>query len=310
MTDWQIHNAQEELRRRQKRGGNVSPIGRLADGMMPGKDWLDFDPEADEMEDQEARQFNIIGLDEFDYEHLNLTPDLAIQLERGIDTARAWLADCERVKGLSFVITGGTGTGKTTIAENLRRVYDLFDVVGGDEADQEYIAKIEGLVARGEMTPEYAAELTSGIIQEVIRVPGGILIEAGELIKIIAEPISMRTKFDQYQVICVDDVGTEVIDYTNERTFGVNRQKLYGRFLNYCYRRDKHLIITSEVPLLMGSGDDLAFNSEFVDIFGSKAFSRLQAKSRGYMVELSGLPDYREVQALRALKAARGAHNG
>jgi hypothetical protein len=67
------------------------------------------------------------------------------------------------------------------------------------------------------------------------------------------------------------------------------RHNRYGRFFEYCSRANKHVIITSNVPLLAG-GD---VNPQFIDIFGSKGWSRLLQMAGGYMVDLSGLPDYR-----------------
>lgn len=287
---WEMRNAQRQLNsNRPGNGRSVKTIGEVAGMYRPGYGPIDNDPPP------APRTYRLTPLDEFRFDHLR-TSEQRGKLQYALDQARNWIEACDRSRGLSFVLCGPVGTGKTTIAENLMLPFkQSCRVSNGDDVG--YRALIEAAMSklktndprRGELQKLLERPSADDAPAETQAILDGILVEATDLMRIVGDEAPLSHSFGRYRVIVVDDAGTEEIDYSNERTEETKRQRRYGRFLDYCYRNHKHVIITSMEPML--AGDQL--NEKFVNIFGRKAFSRLYQMSRDFMVDLSGLPDYR-----------------
>lgn len=264
--NWQLKNAQGALKKARAANGPKA-IGDILPGVRPGQVW-DEEPAPP----APVRTYQVTPLADFRLDHL--AGAQRARLQHTLDKARAWLDAYPSQPGLSFVLAGPVGVGKTTIAENLMQAFR--EAVVPVDADGRNDLGIEPTV-----------------------VLNGRLLEATRLIGLLGDNTPLDGAFGRAQVVVIDDAGEEDIPFTSERehanhtSFRRVRQKRYGRFLDYCYRHGKHVLVTSMIPLLIDQGGQKAINPEFVDIFGQKAFSRLYQMARGYMCDLSGLPDYR-----------------
>lgn len=290
--DWQLHNAQQDLQQRQRPNG-MRAIGQIkyAPGTVPDHK-LDGDTP--------SRTFRLTPLEAFQYDHLQ-TPEQREKLHRAVQKARGWLNCYQQQPGLSMVLCGPVGVGKTTIAENLMQVFRTETMVSQADEDVTYRALLEGAIASlpegdprlvqiqamiGQPAPDDAERVAVSVLN-------GRLLDATELMRLVGDQQPLGLVLGRERVIVVDDAGTEDFStptYTpSEESVRPVRHNRYGRFFEYCSRAGKHVIVTSMTPLLAGE----EVNPAFIDIFGSKGFSRLLQMAGGYMVDLSGLPDYR-----------------
>jgi hypothetical protein len=111
--------------------------------------------------------------------------------------------------------------------------------------------------------------------------------------KILSDDLPISHHFERYKIIVIDDVGTEEIAYASERNESTKRQRRYGRFFDYCYKAKKHVVLTSNVPLVTKTLNGYEIDSAFMEILGEKALDRLYQMGKGYMCDLTGLPSYR-----------------
>lgn len=287
-----LRNAQDDLIRRRPNGhGRTTPIAAMIPEAIKATPAVpETTPPAP------TRVYQVKPLDAFTYDHLP-NPEHKARLRLSLDKARAWLAAAPSQSGLSFVLTGSVGTGKTTIAENLMEPFKRTVGIVPEPADMAYLDGLrrswaaatdpDRRVWLAQEISEYERMLTPRLLS------GGVLLEATALMRLVADQSPLSYALDRYDVIVVDDVGREdfsTATYTPsvEDTRPV-RQNRYGRFLDYCYRAHKHVIITSNTPLNDGGG----VNAAFVDIFGDRGFDRLYQMAKGYMVDMTGLPSYR-----------------
>ncbi|MCB8944544.1 MAG: hypothetical protein H6658_12410 [Ardenticatenaceae bacterium] len=217
--------------------------------------------ETPQVREQPIRGFQAISLDQFRFDHLT-TEEQVDRLRNALEKARDWNTACRQQPGLSFCITGGVGTGKTTIAYNLMQPFTE------------------------QVFPEGLPDVQSEYLK-------GRLFEATELMKILDDDLPISHHFKHYEIIVVDDVGTEEIPFATERNETTKRQNRYGRFFDYCYKTKKHLVVTSNVPLITQTSNGYEIDSAFMEILGEKALDRLYQMGKGYMCDLTGLPSYR-----------------
>lgn len=289
MTNWDMTNAQKTLTTRRPETA-VRPIARLAETYRPGAVW---EPDPDPL--PPVRSYRVTPLEDFRYGHLN--QEQAVRLRHAVGKAQHWLDSYQAQPGLGFVIAGPVGVGKTTIAENLMQTFRRRCVVAEGSGSDRFSTLVQA--ALDKMPPEdprrtaVAQVLNDGgsddIDETAVEVLDGMLIEATQLMRLVGDETPLDSTFGRARVVIIDDAGSEEIDYSNERTEVTKRHARYGRFLDYCYRHKKHVLVTSMTPMLV----DGRIDSAFVDIFGQKAFSRLYQMAAGYMVDLHGLPDYR-----------------
>lgn len=221
-----------------------------------------------------TRSYDLTPLDQFRDDHLDREKKQI--LRKAISKAQAFIDSYEDLPGMSFVITGPVGTGKTTITENILRCFkEVFRPVDLDENPY----------------PDCEPFVTFR----------GKFMTATELVTLVLEGANLTSYFKNVDCILIDDVGLEHIQYTSEKqnvtSFANRRAYAYSTFLDYIYRRltasegaeRKHVLINSNIPLVV----DQQVNPEFMQIFGERGWSRLVQMSGGFMVDLSGLPDYR-----------------
>jgi len=214
-----------------------------------------------------ARNFAPTPLNDFRFHHLN-EQWMVQRLRRALEKATEWQR-CQRtqpIAGLSLVLTGSLGTGKTTIAHNLMSVFNQTAVVEGMSGETVTVARCRMFDATG-------------------------------LMKIVAERGDFTNTLRREKCFVIDDLGTE--DFGTEtytpstEQITSARQHRYGRFIDWCYRSGKSVIITSNVPLVTRDEGDVTVNAEFVNIIGARSWDRLLQMAGGYMIDLTGLPSYR-----------------
>lgn len=291
--DWNLHNAQQDLQRRKRRNG-VQAIGQIK--YAPGT-VADFKLDAEPA--PPVRSFQLAPLSAFRYDHL--TTGQYKTLYRAVQQAQSWL-DCHTQQpGLSMVLCGPVGVGKTTIAENLMQAFRSETTVSQAAEDEWYNSYLQGAIdslpagdpRRGAIAAMIGQRAPDDAEQVAVSKLNGRLFDATELMRLVGDQQALGFVLANDQVIVVDDAGTEDFStptYTpSAESVQPVRHNRYGRFLEYCYKAGKHVVITSNVPLVAGE----EVNPAFIDIFGSKGYSRLLQMAGGYMVDLSGVPDYR-----------------
>lgn len=280
--DWHMRNAQDQLMQKRK-PDRLRPAADIVKRVVPGQKW-EVEPKVEaETQKRKVRTYRFTPLDEFRYDHLGADDEQ--RLRKAVGRAKNWMTAHLESPGLSFVLCGSVGTGKTTIAENLLHCFR--HLAGPVEIDAD---------GREHLIEELAFEALDGCLMtstQLMDLMGGEYADENG-VQAKHEP-RLENTFGHRRCVVIDDVGDEEIMFSNERTFDTKRRNRYGRFLDYCYRAHKHVIITSNVPLLVRGANGKEVNQVFVDIFGDKGWDRLYQMASGYMSDLTGLPSYRRV---------------
>ena len=242
-----------------------------------------------------GRQYTVTPLNEFQFKHLSRADEQ--RLRAVVAGVRKWINEAPVTAGLSIVLCGSFGTGKTTMAENAMNAFRVPMIAKSPNAEMQaqlIYAAIQNQPMSDEVkaTLEQQAQalLEGECIGEVLQ---GSLKTATDVMSLTEGGIDLN--FGRDQVIVIDDLGTEEIPYTNESTFQSKRQARYGNLIDYCYRNGKLVIVTSNVPLFEGD----YINQEFIDIMGGRAFDRLFQMADGFTFDLTGLPSYRPYMVKR-----------
>lgn len=283
-----MQNAQKDLKRRRPYNGGAAPIGDIK--VAPGTNWTDA------AAPPPSRAYELKPLSAFTFDHLNTIQ--VKQLKAALILAETWMVERKAQPGLSFVLSGPVGTGKTTIAENLIQPFRRTVGVKVDDDDTRHVQTLRTVMNQLDDDTQKQA-LAREIadferFMEPCEISSGILLEATPLMRLIGDQMPLSYSLNRYDVIIVDDAGREdfstpsfLPDPEHVRPI---RQTRYGRLFDYCYRTKKHILVTSNVALKAGEG----VNPTFIDIFGDRAFDRLYQMARGFMVDLGGLPSYRQ----------------
>jgi DNA replication protein DnaC len=291
---WETKNAQTTIQeRRPPQAEPIKPISEVAAALQPDR-WYDGIYPSASSDIDTSHVYQLTRLDNFQFQHLE--PKQQKTLQMAISKAKDWSLKARVTKGLSFIMCGPVGVGKTTIAENLMRDFrQPMNIT--HPMDEEYLDLLQAAASKLQEGDPNRIKLEQMIAEhspQQANISNGMLYDSTRLMGILkSESVNMRANFGRYEVIIVDDAGLEEIDYSNQETEIIKRQKRYGRLIEYCYRNGIHLIITSNTPLYKEMGSQKAPNPDFVAIFGLKAFSRLHQMAHGYMCDMSGLPDYR-----------------
>jgi DNA replication protein DnaC len=246
-------------------------------------------------ERKSKRQYHVTPLEQFAYGHLSAAE--AKRLKAAVASVQRWITEAPAEGGLSLVLSGGFGTGKTTVAENAMKAFKKpMNAVYYDG----YFQNIANALENQDMPNETRQTLesilaTASPVQSVGEVMQGSLRTAAKTM-VIAKEGDFSSEYGRDKVVVIDDIGTEGdLDYVSKEKQVHERWVRYGNLIDYCYREGKHVIITSNVPLY--SYDPVEkesfFNDAFIDIVGGKAFDRLVQMADGYMIDLTGLPSYR-----------------
>lgn len=238
-----------------------------------------------------GRQFALRSLDELRMDHL--TGSARERYVAMLEGARAWRKSWPTVAGMSFVVTGPAGTGKTTVAENLRAVSRA--VICAVDWDNRPIPGTEQYISNGRFT-------SAAMLMRLLD-PAGVMVDGfGEVNR-----SSLETMFGRADLVVVDDLGREELPYVPAGRFVETRQNRYREFFDWLYRRSKSVIVTSNVPLLVAAGATTTVNPAFIEIIGEAAWSRLEVMAAGYMFDLTGVADYRRIEAKAGrIEAKRG----
>lgn len=206
-----------------------------------------------------------------------MTDDNAASFTAAVDKAMEWRREAlTRRRGLSFVISGPVGIGKTTIMKSLANssvyVYFVTSPSGGIE-DYTLVSQSRFLDA-----PTLIRDLENTEI-------GRVLVGDSRWSK-------QRDGEFPIKALFIDDLGREgTIPFVASADQDEERQRRYWSLFDFCYEKKVSLVISSNVPLI---GIDGGFNPEFVGIIGEAAFDRLvEMAPAGFMFDLSGLPSAR-----------------
>lgn len=115
--------------------------------------------------------------------------------------------------------------------------------------------------------------------------PAGKFFEANRLIQALDAETTARDELHGAPIVVIDDVGTEQqIPYIgNDQRQVVERQARYFKVIDYAYKNGVSLVLTGNMTI-----DELAAH------VGGRAWSRLlQMAPKGFMLDLTGVPDYR-----------------
>lgn len=238
------------------------------------QDTLGENPHPEDPRYFDGRQEN--DRDPYDYKKLGqLTTDHlgqadAARLAGAIADASHWiqLFKARQVLGVSIVLTGGYGIGKTTILHNMRAAALTRVFVGDPDA------------------PDWEQ-----------MIPAGRLITASQAMGLMASERPLTQALYGVRALAIDDIGTEEIKGVRWEDIDRIRHKRYKELFDFCLNRK------TKIPLLISSNtsavlpgpdpDTWIVNPVFVEILGGAAWSRLFDYAQGHIHDLTGLPDYR-----------------
>lgn len=114
--------------------------------------------------------------------------------------------------------------------------------------------------------------------------PAGKFFLAEQLVANLAADTPPAAELGNAPIVVIDDVGAEgTIPYVAKESQDHERHARYFKAVNHCYERGVSVIITGNLRM-----DDLAYH------IGGRAWSRLlQMAPRGYMLDMTGVPDWR-----------------
>ena len=225
-------------------------------------------------------QIPIKKLSELSVEHLGGSHETRFREMR--QAASEWMKIRQANPGLSFVITGSVGTGKTTVIQNLRQSaqveYTVIDDDGEPLGDP-----FRSINSRFITASDFMATLD----------PGRRLSAMDNASLVGRQP--MYILFGGVELVAIDDAGTEELAFVAKDMVDTARHNRYREAFDYFYTNQISILITSMVPLIHGGQP----NPAFIDIFGPAAYDRLYERARGFMFDLTGLPSYRTINGGR-----------
>lgn len=220
------------------------------------------------------KRLPIKSLGELSVEHLGGSNEKKFRIMR--QAAIEWVGKWPDNPGLSFVICGSVGTGKTTVIQNLRA-----------SAQVEYTVLDDDGNPLGEPFRSINSRFLSATDFMALMDPGRRIADSGSMVG--RQPL--YSLFHGVEVVAVDDVGTEELSFVAKDLIDVARQNRYREAFDFFYEHRISILMTSMVPLVRGG----QANQEFIDILGAAAFDRLYERAKGYMFDLTGLPSYRQI---------------
>lgn len=218
----------------------------------------------------QARLSRVTPLAELTTDHLADQKQIET-LKAAIAAARRWVSRREEGKGM--ILTGGVGTGKTTIALNLKQA--MAETVAPLDDNLQVMLELSQIVPRGQF-------VTAQRLMD--------LLDPAQPEKPAIEKLFVP---GLCRVVVVDDIGSEEMPYAGAELAMTKRQSRYREFFDHCWRRRIGVIVTSNVPLYAGQNQ---INPDFVNIIGLAAMDRLWETSFPYCIDLTGLPSFRQWQ--------------
>lgn len=218
----------------------------------------------------------IKSLGDLSVDHLGGSHEKRFRVVR--HAAAEWIKKRREQPGLSFVLTGSVGTGKTTIIQNLRASAQVEYTVLDDDG-QPLGDPFRSINSRFYTATDFMALLDPG--RRLSNAESGGLVGRQPL----------YTLFHGVEVVAIDDVGTEELAFVARELVDVARQNRYRDAFDFFYETNISILVTSMTPLVKGGHA----NQDFIEILGAAAFDRLFERAKGYMFDLTGLPSYRQL---------------
>lgn len=222
-------------------------------------------------------RLQIKPLEELSVDHLGGSQEKKFRELR--QAASEWIKKRQSDPGLSFVITGSVGTGKTTVIQNLRQ-----------SAQVEYTVIDDDGQPMGDPFRSINSRFVTASDFMAIMDPGKRMSAWDNASLVGRQPLYIL--FGGVEVVAVDDAGTEELAFVAKDLIDTARHNRYREAFDYFYTHNISILVTSMVPLLRGG----QANPEFINIFGPAAFDRLYERARGFMFDLTGFPSYRAIQ--------------
>jgi len=217
------------------------------------------------------KQFGIARLTDLTTAHMN--PQAANNYNDMIGRVKKWKGETAVTPGLSFVLSSKqVGVGKTHIA---KAVNASFCAIVGEKV---YIDDVP------QFTLEYAAKMYTA--RELIALLGG------DNQMSVWDIVPKHVK-----CLVIDDLGREgYLDYVQAAKQQEEKQSRYFHLINHIYETRRN----GRYPVNLFITTNLT-PKEIEELVGPACWSRLmELCPRGYIVELTGIDDYRRVKSGRA----------
>jgi DNA replication protein DnaC len=220
--------------------------------------------------DDAVKSFALPSIDDLTTAHM--TPEQKARFDQLLTRVREWREGTRFAPGLSMMLMSRqVGIGKTHIA---RSVVSSFSAIIGE------------LYYLGD-EPQFALETRARLYtaRELISYLGGD--EARDVWTIVPHTV---------QCLVIDDLGREgYLDFVKADQQQAEKQARYFHLINHLYQRWQN----GRYPVSLFITTNLN-SAECQELLGEAVWSRLlEMCPRGYIVEVSGLEDYRRVKSGR-----------
>lgn len=200
-------------------------------------------------------------LDELDLAHHN-------QLRLAVSKARQWHQMRKQIPGLSLLMSGDFGTGKTHIAQAILWTY----LMSPEETGTEFDVPAGRFYHASDFLIQLSPDTSGNVIENI--------------------PITQFIGVEP--LVVLDDVGANItLPFVAKEMQDAERQNRYFRFFDYCADKGHPISVVITTNLSIHGGRE----SLFANHIGYRSWDRLQAMCKSFFVDMSAIPSYREVLA-------------